>query len=97
MVLADLRWSDVGSWSALWELGDKDNAGNVAIGDVLLEGSQHCYVRSDGIMTAVVGLTDAVVVVREDAVAGHASGRAQDVKKVVDRLRAAGRARGGGP
>jgi mannose-1-phosphate guanylyltransferase/mannose-6-phosphate isomerase len=91
VVPAELGWSDVGSWNALWELGQKDEAGNVAVGDVLLEGSSHCYARSDGIMTAVVGLTDVVVVVTEDAVLAMHRDRSQDVKKVVDRLRKAGR------
>ena len=91
VVPAALGWSDVGSWGALWELGDKDSSGNVAVGDVLLEGSTHCYARSDGIVTAVVGLKDVVVVVTEDAVLAMHRERAQDVKKVVDRLRAAGR------
>ena len=91
VVPADMSWSDVGSWSALWDLGEKDASGNVAVGDVLLEGSTHCYARSDGIMTAVVGLKDAVVVVTEDAVLAMHRDRAQDVKKVVDRLKAAGR------
>ena len=91
VVPAALGWSDVGSWGALWELGEKDGHGNVSVGDVLLEGSTHCYARSDGIVTAVVGLTDAVVVVTEDAVLAMHRDRAQDVKKVVDRLKAAGR------
>ncbi len=91
VVPAALGWSDVGSWGALWELGEKDDHGNVSVGDVLLEGSTHCYARSDGIVTAVVGLTDAVVVVTEDAVLAMHRDRAQDVKKVVDRLKAAGR------
>jgi mannose-1-phosphate guanylyltransferase/mannose-6-phosphate isomerase len=91
VVAADIGWSDVGSWNALWELGAKDAAGNVAIGDVLLEGATHCYARSDGIVTAVVGLKDVVVVVTEDAVLAMHRDRAQDVKKVVDRLKAAGR------
>ena len=91
VVPADLGWSDVGSWGALWDLGSKDDAGNVAVGDVLLEGARDCYVRSDGIVTAVVGLEDAVVVVTEDAVLAMHRDRAQDVKRVVDRLRAAGR------
>ncbi len=91
VVPADLGWSDVGSWNALWELGEKDDSGNVTVGDVLLEGSAHCYARSDGIMTAVVGLTDVVVVVTEDAVLAMHRDKAQDVKKVVDRLRKAGR------
>lgn len=88
VVPADIGWSDVGSWGALWELGEKDAAGNVALGDVLLEGAADCYVRSDGILTAVVGLEDAVVVVTEDAVLAMHRDRAQEVKKVVDRLRA---------
>jgi mannose-1-phosphate guanylyltransferase/mannose-6-phosphate isomerase len=91
VVPADLGWSDVGSWGALWDLGAKDAAGNVAVGDVLLEGARDCYVRSDGIVTAVVGLEDVVVVVTEDAVLAMHRDRAQDVKRVVDRLRAVGR------
>ena len=91
VVPADIGWSDVGSWGALWELGAKDAAGNVALGDVLLEGASNCYVRSDGMLAAVVGLKDAVVVVTEDAVLAMHRDHAQDVKKVVDRLKAAGR------
>jgi len=91
VVPADIGWSDVGSWSALWDLGDKDAAGNVALGDVVLEGATNCYVRSDGVLAAVVGLRDAVVVVTKDAVLAMHRDHAQDVKKVVDRLKAAGR------
>ena len=91
VVPADLGWSDVGSWGALWELGAKDAAGNVAVGDVQLEGATNCYVRSDGMLTGVIGLTDAVVVVTEDAVLAMHRDPAQDVKKLVDRLKAAGR------
>jgi mannose-1-phosphate guanylyltransferase / mannose-6-phosphate isomerase len=88
VVPADLGWSDVGSWSALWDLGAKDEAGNVAHGDVMLEAAQNCYVRSDGILTAVVGLRDAVVVVTEDAVLAMNRAHAQDVKKIVEHLKA---------
>ena len=88
---ASLSWSDVGSWDALWEHSPKDDAGNVAVGDVLLEGARNSYARSDGIVTAVVGLDDAVVVVTKDAVLAMHRDRAQDVKRVVDRLRKAGR------
>jgi mannose-1-phosphate guanylyltransferase/mannose-6-phosphate isomerase len=88
VVPADIGWSDIGSWSALWDLGAKDDAGNVAVGDVLLEGASNCYVRSDGIVTAVVGLENVIVVVTEDAVLAMHRDRAQDVKKIVDRLKA---------
>ena len=91
VVPADLGWSDVGSWDALWDISPKDATGNVSIGDVFLEHTTNCYVRSDGIVTAVTGLADAVVVVTEDAVLVTHRDRAQDVKRVVDRLRKAGR------
>ena len=91
VVPANIGWTDVGSWGALWELGEKDADGNVAIGDAVLEGAHDCYVRSDGVLTAVVGLTDAVVVVTGDAVLAMHRDRAQEVKRVVDRLRADGR------
>ncbi len=91
VVPADLGWSDVGSWSALWDLGAKDADGNVSVGDVLLESSTNCYARSDGMLTAVVGMADAVVVTTEDAVLVMHRDRAQDVKKIVERLRKAGR------
>ncbi|HEX3983665.1 MAG TPA: mannose-1-phosphate guanylyltransferase/mannose-6-phosphate isomerase [Acidisoma sp.] len=84
-------WSDVGSWSALWDLGAKDAAGNVAVGDVVLEDTQNCYVRSDGMLTAVLGLKDVVVVVTEDAVLAAHKDQAQDVKKIVEKLKAAKR------
>ncbi len=93
-VPADLGWSDVGSWNALWELGAKDAGGNVAVGDVLLEGAENCYARSDGMLTAVVGLQDVIVVTTEDAVLAMHRDRAQDVKKIVARLHKAGRHEG---
>ena len=91
VVPADIGWSDVGSWSALWELGAKDGQGNVTLGDVILESAENCYVRADNKLAAVVGLKDVVLVVTEDAVLAMHRGMAQDVKKVVDRLKAAGR------
>jgi mannose-1-phosphate guanylyltransferase/mannose-6-phosphate isomerase len=91
VIAVDFAWSDVGSWNALWDLGGKDAGGNVSVGDVMLEDARNCYVRSDGILTAVLGLEDAVVVVTEDAVLAMHRDRAQDVKKVVERLRAQSR------
>ncbi|MBV8526630.1 MAG: mannose-1-phosphate guanylyltransferase/mannose-6-phosphate isomerase, partial [Acetobacteraceae bacterium] len=91
VVPADLGWSDVGSWGALWDISDKDPRGNAIVGDALLENADNCYVRSDGILTAVVGLKDTVVVVTKDAVLAMHRDHAQDVKRVVDRLKQAGR------
>ncbi|MCC6716647.1 MAG: mannose-1-phosphate guanylyltransferase/mannose-6-phosphate isomerase [Acetobacteraceae bacterium] len=92
VVPADIGWSDVGSWNALWELGGKDAAGNVASasggGAVVFEGATNTYARTDGAVVAVLGLEDAVIVATEDAVLAMHRNRAQDVKQVVDRLRA---------
>jgi len=91
VVPANLNWSDVGSWEALWDMGAKDDAGNVAIGDVLLEGAENCYVRSTGQLTVVVGVKDAVVVAAGDAILVLHKDRSQDVKAIVERLRRSGR------
>ena len=91
VVPAAIGWSDLGSWAALWDVGAKDAGGNVAQGPVELVDSSGCYVRSEGILTGVVGLRDMVVVTTEDAVLVIPRDRAQDVKLLVERLRAAGR------
>ena len=91
VVPCDIGWTDVGAWSALWEVGSKDAAGNVIVGDVLLEGARDCYVRSESHLTAVVGLEKAMVVVVDDAVLVADRARAQDVKRIVDRLKRSGR------
>ncbi|MBC4017125.1 mannose-1-phosphate guanylyltransferase/mannose-6-phosphate isomerase [Siccirubricoccus deserti] len=91
VVPASIGWSDLGSWAALWEVAAQDAAGNVAQGPVELVDSRGCYVRSEGILTGVVGLEDMVVVTTEDAVLVMPRSRAQDVKLLVDRLRASGR------
>lgn len=86
----DIGWSDVGSWDALWAIAAKDAANNALEGPVTAVDSRGCLVRSEGIRTAVLGMTDAVVVTTDDAVLVMPRARAQDVKKVVEALRAAG-------
>lgn len=90
VVPADLGWSDVGSWDALWEAAPKDTAGNVAKGPVELVETSGSFVRSEGMLTAVLGLQDVVVVVTDDAVLAMPRSRAQDVKRVVEQLKARG-------
>jgi mannose-1-phosphate guanylyltransferase/mannose-1-phosphate guanylyltransferase/mannose-6-phosphate isomerase len=92
VVPASIGWSDLGSWASLWEANaTKDGGGNVAVGPVEVVDSRGCYVRSEGILTGVVGLDDVIVVTTDDAVLVAPRARAQDVKLLVDRLRAAGR------
>ncbi len=87
----DAGWSDVGAWSELWAISQQDAAGNAARGDVILEGAKNCLVVSDGRLTALVGVEDLSVVVTDDAVLVSHLSAAQEVKRVVERLKEAGR------
>jgi mannose-1-phosphate guanylyltransferase/mannose-6-phosphate isomerase len=91
VISLDAGWSDVGSWSALWEVGQADGAGNVMRGDVLTHDSRNCYLHSSGRMVAAVGLEDHVVVETADAVLVARRDRTQDVKAIVEQLKQQGR------
>ncbi|BCR05393.1 xanthan biosynthesis protein XanB [Desulfuromonas versatilis] len=84
----DAGWNDVGSWSALWEVGTRDGDGNVLRGDVLVQDSRNCYLHADNRMIAAVGLEDHVVVETADAVLVARRDRVQDVKAIVEQLKA---------
>src|SRR5262249_48889601 len=86
MVQADIGWSDVGSWAALWETGKKDPADNVAVGDVDLRDAKGCYVRAESRLVSVLGAKDLVVVETDDAVLVADKSRSQEVKEVVEML-----------
>ncbi len=87
-----LGWSDVGAWSSLWEVRDKDGDGNVLHGDVLAEDSHDCYVHSDGPLVTALGMSDVTVVATKDAVLVADRAHSQQVREVVARLRTLGRA-----
>ena len=87
VVAADLDWSDIGSWHALWEVSAKDENGNVSQGDVILEDTKNCLIRADGTLVATVGLEDTLVVETADAVLVAPMSRSQDVKKIVNSLK----------
>jgi mannose-1-phosphate guanylyltransferase/mannose-6-phosphate isomerase len=91
VVPAAIGWSDIGSWTALWEISPQDAAGNATLGPVELVDARNCLVRSEGIVTGVVGLENAIVVVTDDAVLAMHRDRAQDVKILVEQLKARGR------
>lgn len=85
-------WSDIGSWSALWAASEKDEAGNRLEGDVIAIDSHNCLVRSgDRRLVATIGVDDLVVIDTPDATLVASRARSQDVKKLVDQLKAAGR------
>ena len=87
-------WSDVGAWDALWQVLPKDDHGNVAQGDVILQDCHDTLALSDGRLVACVGVRDLVVVETPDAVLVVHKERTQDVKKIVDALKQQGRSEG---
>ncbi|BAO43533.1 mannose-1-phosphate guanylyltransferase/mannose-6-phosphate isomerase [Thiolapillus brandeum] len=86
VVPLDAGWSDVGSWSSLWELGEKDGFGNVTRGDVLALDSENCYLHSDGRLLAVIGVHDLVVVDTPDVVMIAQRDFSQRVGELVSEL-----------
>ncbi len=88
----DCGWTDVGSWSALWAIGDRDAGGNVLVGDVVAEDVKGSYLRGEGQLVAALGVEDLVVVATPDVVLVTRKDRDQDVKKLVERLRRDGHA-----
>lgn len=83
----DAGWSDVGSWSALWDVCAKDSFGNVFIGDVLSTNSQNSYVNAEQRLVSLVGVDNLVVVETKDAVLVADKNQVQHVKQIVDTLK----------
>ena len=87
----DAGWSDVGSWSSLFDAMPSDEEGNVLQGDVLVHDTHDCYVHSTSRLVTAVGMDDHIIVETKDAVLVAPKGRVQDVKELVSMLRRAGR------
>ena len=87
----DAGWSDIGSWSALWDISEKDAQGNTCKGDVLAVDTHDSYLHTNGRLLATVGIKDLVVVETDDAILVADKSRVQDVKAVVNQLKAQGR------
>jgi mannose-1-phosphate guanylyltransferase / mannose-6-phosphate isomerase len=89
VVPTDLGWSDIGSWSTLWDVLDHDPAGNATDGPVVMLDSRNNLVRSEeSILTTVVGLDEIIVVSTTDAVLVSARAHAEQVKTLVEQLKA---------
>jgi mannose-1-phosphate guanylyltransferase / mannose-6-phosphate isomerase len=86
VVPVSMGWSDLGSWDALWELAEKDAAGNALSGNVIAEDAKNCYLRSEAGLVAALGVEDLIVVATDDAVMLAPKNRAQDVRRLVARL-----------
>jgi len=91
VVPLDAQWSDLGSWSALWEISEKDPAGNAIIGDVTLHDVRDCYCHASSKLLTAVGVDNLVIIETADAIMVSSKDRVQDVKQIVDRLTEAAR------
>ncbi|WEX13356.1 mannose-1-phosphate guanylyltransferase/mannose-6-phosphate isomerase [Pseudomonas sp. G11] len=91
MVPLQAGWSDIGSWSALWDACEKTEAGNVLQGDVLQLDSHNTYVNADSRLVATVGVQDLIIVETKDAVLVAHKDQVQQVKAIVDQLKCDGR------
>ncbi|MBY0574893.1 MAG: mannose-1-phosphate guanylyltransferase/mannose-6-phosphate isomerase [Undibacterium sp.] len=80
-------WSDVGAWDAVWQVSDKDAAGNSLRGDVLVEDSRNCLLISDSRLVACLGLDDVIVVETPDAVLVTNKANTSNIKRIISRLK----------
>jgi len=87
----DAGWSDVGSWSALWEIADKDDQGNVATGDTILQDTRNSYIYGQDRLITTLGVDNLVVVDTPDALLIANKDSVQDIKKIVSQIKEAGR------
>jgi mannose-1-phosphate guanylyltransferase / mannose-6-phosphate isomerase len=84
----DVGWSDVGSWSSLWELSSRDDNGNAVEGAAIMESTQGTYIHSERALVATLGVKDLIIVDTPDALLVADKARAQDVGSIVARLKA---------
>jgi len=91
VVPLDAGWSDIGSWSSLWSISEKDVNGNVTHGDVMLHRSNNSYVRTDGKLVAAIGVDDLVIVSTKDVIMVSHKDSIQDIKVIVDKLKTSSR------
>jgi mannose-1-phosphate guanylyltransferase / mannose-6-phosphate isomerase len=87
VIPADIGWSDVGNWQAVWELSDRDESGNSVRGQGVVMDSRNVHVRSDECLTAVLGVDDVIVVTTDDAVLVLGAQHGDKVKQLVDELK----------
>jgi mannose-1-phosphate guanylyltransferase / mannose-6-phosphate isomerase len=91
VVEGHFRWSDIGSWDAIFDVGQRDAAGNAVQGPVVTTDASNCVIHAEDRLTAVVGVDDLVVVSTADAVLVIPRERAQQVRELVQKLKAANR------
>ncbi len=92
VIPVDIGWSDVGSWSALHEIGLQDENNNIFIGDTKSVATKHCYVRAEHKLVTTLGVENLIIVDTADALLVAHKDQVQDIKKIVESLSAENRA-----
>jgi len=88
VVPMDAGWSDIGSWSSLWDISEKDGDGNSTHGDVILHNTYNSFVKTDGKLVATLGVNDLVIVSTKDVLMVAHKDSVQDVKIITAKLKA---------
>ena len=83
----DAGWSDIGSWSSLWDISEKDVNGNVSLGDVITHTTKNSFIRTDGQLVTTIGVNDLVIICTKDAVMVAQKDSVQDIKVIVEQLK----------
>jgi mannose-1-phosphate guanylyltransferase/mannose-6-phosphate isomerase len=91
VVPARFRWSDIGSWDALWDRASRDEDGNEVAGDVQLHDVSDCFIHSDKRLVVGIGLEDIVIIDTPDALLVAKRGETQRVREAVEQLKTEGR------
>ena len=91
VVPLDAGWSDIGSWSAIWDISDKGDNGNVAKGDTLLDDTNNSFVQAEHRLVATVGVEDLIIIETKDAVLVAHKDKVQNVKQIVEQLKGSDR------
>ena len=94
VVPLDAQWNDIGSWSALYDIGTKDSNGNVIKGDVIIQDTTNTYINANHHMVAVIGVDNLIVIDTPDATFIATQDKAQEIKSIVEFLQANGRDEG---
>lgn len=87
VVPVDMAWSDVGSWDSLWTISNKNQDGNVIIGDVMTQNVKNAYIRTDNQLVSVLGLEDVIVVATEDAILVANKNQVHQIKAIIEQLK----------
>jgi len=91
VVPMDAGWSDIGSWSSLWDISQKDDNGNATHGDVMLHETNNSYVRTDGKLVAAIGVDDLVIVSTKDVLVVAHKDSVQNVKVIAEKIKSEAR------